>query len=187
LGSLVVRLLVHKNSIPHRVEVVNIDIPLLRDMHFLRKQRMIVDFIRNVLIHRNTNASQLLARKNGHAYIEWDPNILFTYGELVKLLQNFFHPAVNNAMDLFKRENIQDLPVDTRKSLEDIIARCNTCQNFNAKPYRFRLSMVDSIVFNHALASNVVWLEGKAAFQGVDLHTHFSFSASPSMTFGSRF
>jgi hypothetical protein len=143
-------------------------------MDFLDKHRVIVDVTRNVLIHRPTNASQPLARKHGHVYIEWDSDLLFTYGELLKLHQNFFHPTVNNLMNLFKRANIQDLPVDTRKSLEDIASRCDTCQTFSAKPYRFRVSMPDSIVFNDTLAIDLVWLEGKAALHVVDLHTHFS-------------
>jgi hypothetical protein len=66
-------------------------------------------------------------------------------------------------MDLFKRNKIQDLPVDTLKSLEDIVSRCDTCQNFSANPYRFRVSMPYSIVFNDTLAIDLVWLEGKAA------------------------
>jgi hypothetical protein len=34
--------------------------------------------------------------------------------------------------------------------------------------------MPDSIVFNHTLAIDLVWLEGKAALHVIDLHTHFS-------------
>jgi hypothetical protein len=100
--------------------------------------------------------------------------LLFTYGQLLKLHQNFFHPTVNNLTDLFKRVNIQDLPVDTRKSLEDIASLCNPCQTFSAKPYRFLVSIPDSIAFNDTLAIDLVWLEGKAALHVVDLHTHFS-------------
>jgi hypothetical protein len=129
----------HQSFITHSVEVVNVDAPLLLGKDFLDKHRVIVDVTRNSLIHRPTNASQPLARKHGHVYIEWDSNILFTYGELLKLLQKFFQPTVNNLTDLFKHIKIQDLPVDTRKSLEDIASRCDTCQKFIAKPYRFRV------------------------------------------------
>jgi hypothetical protein len=174
LGDLVVRVPMHQSFIPHRVEVVNVDVPLLLGMDFLNKHRVIVDVTRNVLIHRQSNASQPLARKHGHVYIEWDSNILFTHGELVKLHKNFFHPTVNNLMDLFKCANIQDLPVDARESLEDITARCDTCQTFTSKPYHFRVSMPDSIVFNHTLAIDLVWLEGNAAFHVVDLHMYLS-------------
>jgi hypothetical protein len=66
-------------------------------------------------------------------------------------------------MDLFKRAKIQDLPIDTRKSLEDIASRCDTCQTFSEKPYRFRVSMPDSIVFDDTLSIDLFWLEGKAA------------------------
>jgi hypothetical protein len=174
LGSLVVCVPMHQSLFPHRVEVVNVDVPLLLGMDFLDKHRVIFDVTRNVLIHRPTNASKPLARKHGHVYIEWDSDLLFTYGELLKIHQNFFHPTVNNLMDRFKRANIQDLPVDTRKSLDNIASRCDTCQTVSAKPYRFRVSMPDSIVFNDALAVVLVWLEGKAALHIVDLHTHFS-------------
>jgi hypothetical protein len=34
--------------------------------------------------------------------------------------------------------------------------------------------MPDSIIFDHTLAIDLVWLEGKAALHVVDLHTQFS-------------
>jgi hypothetical protein len=59
LGSLVVRVPMHQSFIPHSVEVVNVDVPLLLGMDFLNKHRVIVNVTRNVLIHRPTNASLL--------------------------------------------------------------------------------------------------------------------------------
>jgi hypothetical protein len=100
--------------------------------------------------------------------------MLFPSGELVKLHQNFFHPTVNNLMDLFKRTHIRDYPVENRKSLEDITARCDTCQTFNAKHNRFRVSLPDSILFSHTLAIDLACLEGKAALRVVDLHALIS-------------
>jgi hypothetical protein len=82
--------------------------------------------------------------------------MLFTYDELREIHCNFFHPAVNNLMNLFKRARIQDLPADTRASLEDIASRCDTCQAFRAKPYSFRCSMPDTVVFNDTLAIDLL-------------------------------
>jgi hypothetical protein len=174
LGSFVVRVPMDKLFISHRVEVVDVDVPLLLGMDFLDRHKLIVDVTRNVLVHQSTLSSQPLTRKHGHIYIEWDSDMLFTHEELTKLHRNFFHPTVNNMMNLFKRANIRDLPDDTRRSLEEIASRCNTCQSFSAKPYRFRVSMPDSIVFNDTLAIDLLWLEGKAVLHVVDLHTHFS-------------
>jgi hypothetical protein len=99
--------------------------------------------------------------------------MLFTYGELLKLHQNFFHPTVNDFMELLKRAKIQDLPVDTRKSMENIASRCDTCKRFIPKPYRFRVSLPDSIVFNNTLSIDLFWLECKASLHVIDLHMHF--------------
>jgi hypothetical protein len=100
--------------------------------------------------------------------------MLFTYGELLKLHQNFFHPTVNNFMEIFKRAKIQDLPVDTHKSLKNIASRRDTSKTFIPKPYRFRVSLPDSIVFNDTLSIDLFWLECKALLHVIDLHTHFS-------------
>jgi hypothetical protein len=100
--------------------------------------------------------------------------MLFTYDKLRKMHRNFFHSTVNNLMNLFKRARIQDLPADTRASLEDIASRCDKCQAFSAKPCRFRCSMPATVYFNDTLAIDLLWLDGKAALHVVDLHTHFS-------------
>jgi hypothetical protein len=110
----------------------------------------------------------------GYVNIEWDSDMLFTYDELRKMHRNFFQPALNNLMNLFKRARIQYLRADTRESLEDIASRCDTCQAFSAKPYRFRCSMPDTVVINDTLAIDLLWIDGKAALHVVDLHTHFS-------------
>ena len=174
LGSFMVRVPMHRLFVSHRLEVVDVNVPMLLGMDFLDKHGLIIDVTRNLLVHQSSNSSQPLSRKHGHVYIEWDSDMLFTYEELRKMHRNFFHPTVNNLMNLFKRARIQDLPADTRASLEDIASRCDTCQTFSAKPYRFSCSMPDTVVFNDTLAIDLLWLDGKAALHVVDLHTHFS-------------
>jgi hypothetical protein len=163
-----VRVPMHRLFFSHRLEVVDVNVPMLLGMDFLDKHRLIIDVTRNLLVHQSTNSSQPLSRKHGHVYIEWDSDMLFTYDELRKMHRNFFHPAVNKLMNLFKRARIQDLPADIRASLEDIASRCDTCQDFSAKPYRFRCSMPDTVVFNDTLAIDLLWLDGKAALHVVD-------------------
>jgi hypothetical protein len=166
----------HQSFIPHSVEVANFDILLFIGMDFLEKHRVKFDVTRNVLIHRPTNASQPLAP--AWIFIEWDKNMLFTYGELLKLHQYFsiisWITWWIKSLRSFKRKNIHDLLIDNGKLLKDRASRCDTFQIFSENPYRFRVSMPDSILFNEILAVYLFWLEGKAALHFVDLHTHFS-------------
>jgi hypothetical protein len=77
LGSFMVRVPMHSLFISHRLEAVDVNVPMLLGMDFLDKHILILDVTRNLLSHQATNSSQPLSPKHGHVYIEWDSDMLF--------------------------------------------------------------------------------------------------------------
>jgi hypothetical protein len=174
LGCLKIRVPMRDSYISHPVDAVDVDVPLLLGMDFLDRHAVVLDVTKNTILHTSTGSCQSLTRKHGHLYIEWQSEMMFTQHELQKLHKSFFHPSVDKLMNLFKRAQIQDLPSNTRATLEDIARHCDTCQRFGAKPFRFRVSLPDEVVFNHTVALDLLWLDSRAALHIVDLHTHYS-------------
>jgi hypothetical protein len=66
---------------------------------------------------------------------------------------------------------------DTRALLEKITEACKTCQHISKRPYRFRVSMPEDVIFNQDLALDLMWLDGQATLHIADTRTLFSSAA----------
>jgi hypothetical protein len=91
-----------------------------------------------------------------------------------RALTHFWHPTTQKLYELIKRSTPDQATAETRTLLEDIAQRCRTCQALSRKPYRFKVSMPENVVFNQTLAMDIMYLEGKALLHVVDTSTNFS-------------
>lgn len=121
-----------------------------------------------------------LKAKLGHLYLEWPPStVLFTRSDLLKLLRRFAHTSTDKLMNVLRRASPDNYSPETRRFLEDIVARCNSCQPMAPKPFVFQVSLPDNEIY-----MDLMWLhvtsEGdtnpskKSVLHVVDRGTHFS-------------
>jgi hypothetical protein len=93
-------------------------------------------------------------------YWKWDHDtILFTKSELQRLHLHFYHPSVRKQYNLIRRAKQHEATSDTREFLEEITEDCKTCQHISKRPYHFRVSMPEDIIFNQDLALDLMWLD----------------------------
>ena len=63
---------------------------------------------------------------------------------------------------------------DLKGIIDSVSNACTRCKEFSAKPFRFRASIPDeSVIYNHELALDLLWLAGKPVLHVVDVHTSF--------------
>ena len=179
LGSMPIRIPTGNGGfLPLNVEVVDIDVPLLIGLDFLKKEKLYPDTVDNKLVCKESAWHVPLTQKFGHLYYDWSATpILYTRSELIRLHKHFFHPSSAKLFELIKRSSPAEADAETRKVLHEISERCKTCQHLNHKSHRFRVSMPKECIFNEELALDLMFLEGKAILHVVDTRTHFSSAA----------
>ena len=89
--------------------------------------------------------------------------------------KNFSHPSTESLMNLLRRSQLTDVNSELRKELEDIAAKCKSCQIFAPKPSIFRVSFPeDKIVFNHEIEVDIMWIDSEAILHILDRGTRYS-------------
>ena len=179
LGSIEIRIPTPGNSfLPVRVDVVSADIPLLLGLDLLDKCRMYFNNVRNLLCFPDINWEIPIARKLGHAYVEWKKldSILFTRSELLRLHRGFQHPHQDKLLNILKRARPTDLDPQTRSILREISESCDTCQRLGPNPIRFKATLpsVDDIIFGEELSIDLMFIDSEAVLHVVDTATRFS-------------
>ena len=97
--------------VPHIIDVGHADIPLLIGLDFMKKEKLKLDVVDDLLEHKHEGWSILMTYKFGHIFIEWPAQmILFTRKELEKLHLSFFHPSVQKLYELI-RTLVNNFPV----------------------------------------------------------------------------
>ncbi len=128
--------------------------------------------------HANRELTAPLVFKLGHLYLEWAQSVvLYTRVELGKLHRRFAHPSAEKLFNLLRRAQPDNLTPETRRVLEDIVARCDSCQRMAPKPFVFQVSMPDNIVFNHEILMDLMRIEPRPhepVVHILDLGTRFS-------------
>ena len=102
------------------------------------------------------------------------PSALYTVAELQKLHKQFGHPSVHALHNLLSTANKKDCNSKVRRALERITKECSTCQAHAPRTRRFKLSIgTGPLRFNHTLAVDVMYLDGRPVLHAVDEATHF--------------
>lgn len=94
--------------------------------------------------------------------------------ELERLHLHFFHSSAQKLLSLLKRGTTGRIQTDTSRLIQDIVDKCQGCQRFGTKPYRFRVSLPnEEIIFNHEVALDLFWLSGNPVLHIVDTYTGY--------------
>lgn len=103
LGKLNVRIpIVDDYFIDVEASILDVDVPLLIGLDVLKRLKVILDFSEFTMSSTSEDWTVPLARKLGHAYIEWTDNILYTENELMKIHRHFYHPSTDKLYAIIK-------------------------------------------------------------------------------------
>lgn len=61
---------------------------------------------------------------------------------------------------------------ETRRIIEDIERRWDSCQTYEQKPRRFKFALRDYKDFNHSIHANIFYINGVPIFHDVDESTN---------------
>lgn len=116
-----------------------------------------------------------LEQRNDLLLLKWKPGsyIFYTEIELLKLHHSFGHPSAKALYNLLKRASpTTDLML--KKSLDSIVKEFLNCARNAIKPRRFKLTIgTEKYRFNHIVAADVVYIDGKNVLNLVDESNHF--------------
>lgn len=102
-------------------------------------------------------------------------SIHFTPIQLHKLRRQFFHPSVEKLLNLIKKAHPEHATKETRQALQDIISRCDPCQQTQTAPLRYRVSFgAENGRFNEQIIINIMYLNGISVLHIVEEGKHFS-------------
>ena len=169
----------HGGSIDVEMDFIDLDIPLLLGLRELRTQRLLVDFLSNTLSCKHQGWSTRLCEKYGHLY--WDllsMESFYSTADIERLHRHFFHPSTKKLYDLLKRSELGKTTENLRSIIDSVSKACVKCKKFSARPFHFRASFWDeSVVYNHELVLDLMWLNGSPVLHVVDTHTSFQNAA----------
>ena len=122
---------------------------------------------------------QKLSFENGLLTYHWSlsdfPTALYTESELRKLHVNFGHPSTAALHRLLRTANPEECRVHVRRILERIVQECKSCQTHAPSTRRFKLSVgTGPLRFNHTIAIDVMYIEGRPVLHVVDEATHYA-------------
>ena len=120
--------------------------------------------------------TEKLELRNGLLWHNWSPaTAMYSEGELIRLHRSFGHPSVTALYNLLKRATPDDVNKETRDSIKELTKRCRTCAENASKPKRFKITVgTEDGKFNHYVAADIMYIEGKPLLHVVDESTHFS-------------
>lgn len=93
--------------------------------------------------------------------------------QLRNIRRNLGYPSVETQIRVIESAELQDVPLDTRKQVFDIVKHCHACQLRQGKPRRFLFSIRDSVAggFNQILQINIVMLADGNVLHILDVET----------------
>ena len=154
--------------------ITDANVPTLRCLRDLKRTGLGLD-IQNDTLHF-MGKSEKLELRNGLLWYEWTkPVALYSEKELFKLHRSFGHPSVTAMFKLLKRARLQDVDSKTYKAIKDLTKSCRVCARHDRKPKRFKLTVgAEDLSFNHIVAIDTMFIDGKPILHMVDEATHFS-------------
>jgi transposase InsO family protein len=185
-GSMTIRISTPGGVLEFNVDVVDEDIPLLIGVDVLDRFRLQILTVSNELecvgLGSRPGWRLPLERTNGHVLLPFEPGIhelvgdnqvLFSTAQLQKLHRQLYHPSATKLFNLLRRARIEDLPADTRSTLDQIVHECGTCQKRAPRPMNFRIRIPDDVVFNRRVLADIMYIHGKPVLHVIDAGTAF--------------
>ena len=168
--------------IPIHTDVVDSDIPLLLGLEFLRQELLLLNCLTNELKSYAFKWNVPLIEKFDHIFVEWrrTSHNLCTKAEQQRLHLHFYRPSVGKLFYLLEGARSEDTNSNVYKMLEDITRACDSCQNHSVKPFRFQSALPpENVIFNQAIAIDILWRPGHPVLHVLDTHTHFQNAVAP--------
>lgn len=107
------------------VDVIDVDIPLLIELHDVKQEGLLVDYLNAQLEDNKRSSSTPVTYKNGHTFITWNPKIVyFTQQELRRLHLHFLHPTTNKRCNLLHRAHPDTTIESVCRMIEQIAISC---------------------------------------------------------------
>ena len=98
----------------------------------------------------------------------------YTEPELKRLHRVFGHPSVTALKHLLRKADPEKFNTEVKEALHAIVKECMICAKHAAKPRRFKLTIgTDDLQFNHILAVDITYINGKPVIHVVDEATHY--------------
>lgn len=152
------------------MDVIALEVPLIIGLDALKSQRVLVNYIDNILNFCNEDTKQPFTYKFGHVSYKWDQKeILFTHAELTCLHLHFMHRSSDRIFDLIGLSESAKVTPSIRKIFESITDAWSTFQSFKYSPFRFNASITQGhLIFNNTILIDLVWLDEKLVLQVID-------------------
>jgi len=161
-----------------RVNVVELNVPLLFGLDALDAYALYINSVENTLKCDSRDIVTPLVRKDGHIYLEWGHAIHYTTAELERLHRHFNHPAAERLSALLARAGGPKATPNARAELDRVAAACQVCQRLAKAPSRYRVALpADGVTFNRTVYLDLMYLDGRSVLHVVDRDTAFSAAA----------
>jgi len=158
-----------------RVNVVDLNVPLLFGLDALDAYALYVNSVENTLKCDSRDIVTPLVRKDGHIYLEWGHAIHYTTAELERLHRHFNHPAAERLSALLARAGGPKATPNARAELDRVAAACQVCQRLAKAPSRYRVALpTEGVTFNRTVYLDLMYLDGRSVLHVVDRDTAFS-------------
>lgn len=91
----------NNNYLPVLVDIANADVSLLIVLDYLDSHQLLADNLKNKLICGEQRWELPLHRRNGHVFLQWNPNeILFMKNELYPMHCKLFHTSATKSFNV---------------------------------------------------------------------------------------
>ncbi len=177
------------SNVPVLIDIVPVDVPPLLGLDVLDGEGLYADNKNNRLVRREIPSRtgdvlkyedhfhMPLTRHDDHLYAKMSfPHCtLYTTSQLLMMHRQFAHLSAGKLHNLLGKAGLEAVDASTHAQLEEIVARCETCQRIKNAPMRFRVSMGHKNVrFNARAYIYIMYLEERPALHIVDEATRFS-------------
>lgn len=140
----------------------------------MKRLATVLEFRNWRLTSKLDDLSVPMVEKQGHVYVEWTIDVLFTTPELRRVHRHFIHPEPHRLYAMMKRGAPEKLRPEYLTALEEITRSCDVCQRQTNAPHRFRVSMPHGeCTFNRLVSLDLMSLEKCTALHVVDVDTKF--------------
>lgn len=168
----------NREVIVRRMDVVDLNTPLLVARDTLKKYRMNADSVQNKLYFPDLDIKVQLTRSRSHVYLKWPRSslVLFTWQELFKQYRGFLHPANDKPLNLLRLARTSKADTITMEILKDIVAHFKNCQHYGAAPIRFKTSVSNKkdFVFPDEISVDPMFVNGRVVLHVIGAATKFS-------------
>ena len=154
--------------------ITETDTPTILCLRDLKRTGFQIDIQKDCLSFMGRD--EKLENRNGLLWHQWYPSVAhFSEVELKRLHRSFGHPSVSALYKVLRRARPNEVNESTRIAIEQLTKDCDPCSRNAAKPKRFKLTTgSEDSRFNHVVAADIMYIDGKPILHVVDEATHFA-------------